>query len=207
MKNVSIIGIAGGSCSGKTRLLKRLSTRLGPSLCTVMLQDDYYFSKPQAQKDNLQFNFDHPDAIDFERLGSDLLALKRGESVSSPRYDFVRHIRMQDEVKHVEPRPIVLVDGILILCSAHIRDAIDHAVFIRCDTQTRLQRRISRDVAERGRERSNVIAQFETQVEPMHRAFVSPSAQYADRVFEQDAMHDDEALDVMHAQCKRLMAG
>lgn len=205
MHTVSIIGIAGGSCSGKTRLLRRLSERLGPALCTVVLQDDYYFSKPQAQADNLQFNFDHPDAIDFVLLGRDLAALKRGETIHSPRYDFARHVRIEGDVRAVAPKPIVLVDGILILSSAHSRATFDHSVFIRCDAETRLARRISRDVAERGRQRDNVIAQFETQVEPMHREFVAPSARHADSVFEQEALHEDIALDQLHAHCLRLI--
>lgn len=204
MDSVTIIGIAGGSCSGKTRLLRRLHGALGDTHSAIVLQDDYYHSRPEAQVDNLAFNFDHPDAIDFDYLARDLARLKRGEDIASPRYDFARHERLGDAVRHVPAKPVILVDGILILASETARAVIDYGVFIECDATTRLERRIARDVAERGRERGNVIAQFEQQVEPMHRRFVAPSAARADVVFEQDAMHGDHALEHMLAYCRAL---
>ncbi|MEO1596083.1 MAG: uridine kinase [Pseudomonadota bacterium] len=204
MDSVTIIGIAGGSCSGKTRLLRRLRDALGGATCSVMLQDDYYHSRPEAQADNLAFNFDHPDALDFDYLARDLARLKQGSDIESPRYDFARHERLGDQVRAVPARPVVLVDGILILASAVARHAIDHGVFIECDAETRLERRIARDVAERGRERDNVIAQFEQQVEPMHQRFVEPSARYANTVFDQDALNGDAALEQMVRFCRKL---
>ncbi len=204
METVTIIGIAGGSCSGKTRLLQRLHGALGDAHSAIVLQDDYYHSRPEAQANNLAFNFDHPDAIDFDFLARDLARLKQGEDIASPRYDFARHERMADAVRHVPARPVILVDGILILASDAARAAIDYGVFIHCDAGTRLERRIARDVAERGRERENVIAQFEQQVEPMHRQFVAPSAGRADVVFEQEALHGDHALERMLSYCRAL---
>lgn len=204
MDSVTIIGIAGGSCSGKTRLLRRLHRALGARNCAVVLQDDYYHSRPEAQTDNLAFNFDHPDALDFDYLARDLARLKQGGDIASPRYDFARHERLADEVHEVPARPVILVDGILILASAAAREVIDYGVFIECDAETRLARRIARDVAERGRERDNVIAQFEQQVEPMHQRFVEPSARYADTVFHQDALNGDAAIDEMVAYCRAL---
>ena len=207
MSGAHIIGIAGGSCSGKTRLQRRLAERLGVEHAAVMLQDDYYFSRPEAQADNLRFNFDHPDAIDFERLAADLSALRAGHSVRSPHYDFALHERLPDAGKTIPARAIVLVDGILILTSPLVRDVLDYSVFIRCDAGTRLERRILRDVAERGRERGNVIAQFEQQVEPMHQEFVSPSADFADRVFGQDEVANDSALEHLYQHCRMVLAG
>lgn len=204
MSAVTIIGIAGGSCSGKTRLLRRLHAALGALQCAVVLQDDYYISRPEAQADNLAYNFDHPDALDFDYLASDLRRLKSGLDIESPRYDFARHVRLADEVRPVASRPVVLVDGILILASEAARAAIDYGVYIRCDAETRLARRIARDVAERGRERGNVIAQFEQQVEPMHRRFVEPSAVHADAVFDQPALNGDEALAALLNYCRTL---
>ena len=141
MATVTIIGIAGGSCSGKTRLLRRLHGALGDAQCAVVLQDDYYRSRPEAQADNLAFNFDHPDAIDFDHLATDLARLKSGADIASPRYDFARHVRLDDTVRQVPARPVILVDGILILASPVARAAIDYGVFIRCDADTRLERR------------------------------------------------------------------
>ncbi|MFK8051386.1 MAG: uridine kinase [Woeseiaceae bacterium] len=201
MKQVMIIGIAGGSCSGKTRLLRRLAERLGPENCSVILQDDYYFSKPAAAADNLRFNFDHPDALDFDLLARDLAMLKQGETIHSPQYDFAKHVRIDGKTRRIEPRPVVLVDGILILDSEPVRQMLDHSVFIRCDAETRLQRRIKRDVKERGREPDNVVAQFEQQVQPMHMEFVSPSAEHADAVYEQPSLNGNEALDELSDFC------
>lgn len=206
MNNVTIIGIAGGSCSGKTRLLKRLAKRLGEDNCAVLLQDDYYFSKPAAAKDNLKFNFDHPDALDFDLLAQDLAAIKQGETIECPQYDFARHVRIDGKFRRIQPRPVVLVDGILILDSEPVREVLDHSVFIRCDADTRLERRILRDVEERGREPDNVVAQFEQQVQPMHLAFVRPSAVHADRVYEQSLLNGNDALDELTAYCRQNAA-
>ncbi|MEO0364134.1 MAG: uridine kinase [Pseudomonadota bacterium] len=193
MTNVYLIGIAGGSCSGKTRLLRHVLTELGEDRCSVVLQDNYYFSQPDAQEDNLQFNFDHPNSIDFDLLASDLSRVRAGESIRSPHYDFSRHERIEGMGHDVLPRPIVLVDGILLLTSPAVREILDLKVYIRCDASERLTRRIRRDVAERGRTRDNVIAQFQQQVEPMHQQFVSPSATYADVCFAESEVNDGSA--------------
>ncbi len=158
---------------------------LGDDVSSVVLQDNYYYDRPEAQADNLRFNFDHPDAIDFGLLGRDLKALKNGRAIASPRYDFARHIRIPGEHSVVEPRPLVLVDGILILASPQLRAVFDAAVFVSCPAATRLARRLRRDVAERGREPANVRAQFRRQVEPMHRRFVEPSSVHATRIIGQ----------------------
>ncbi|MEL7311913.1 MAG: uridine kinase [Pseudomonadota bacterium] len=194
MANVYLIGIAGGSCSGKTRLLHHLMRELGEERCSVILQDNYYFSQPEAQRDNLKFNFDHPDSIDFELLANDLAGLKRGDPIRSPHYDFARHERIEGMGHDVLPRPIVLLDGILLLTSEPVRECLDLGVYIHCQSEERLTRRVRRDVAERGRSRENVIAQFRQQVEPMHRAFVAPSAHHADIRFTESEVNDGSAL-------------
>ena len=204
MSKVSVIGIAGGSCSGKTRLLRKLAALLGPQNAAVMLQDDYYFSKPDAQKDNLKFNFDHPEAIDFDLLCGDLTALKQGRSIESPHYDFAQHVRVPGRYKPVQPRPVVLVDGILILTHRPLLSVFDYALYISCDAETRLQRRIARDVAQRGRERKNVIAQFQTQVQPMHDEFVEPSRLHADEIIEQGALMGDATAERLHLQLLKM---
>ena len=203
MNTVTTIGIAGGSCSGKTRLLKRLAKRLGEHNCAVVLQDDYYFSKPDAARDNLKFNFDHPDALEFDLLAADLAKIRRGAAIDCPQYDFALHVRKEGIYRHIEPRPVVLVDGILILDSEAVRAELDHSVYIRCEAQTRLDRRVDRDVRERGRTADNVIAQFDQQVQPMHQRFVAPSATHANRVYLQDEVKNDVALDELIAYCQR----
>ncbi|MEN7342918.1 MAG: uridine kinase [Pseudomonadota bacterium] len=206
MDKVMTIGIAGGSCSGKTRLLKRLAQRLGEHNCAVVLQDDYYFSKPDAARDNLKFNFDHPDALEFELLAADLARIKAGYPIDCPQYDFALHVRKDGIFRHIAPRPVVLVDGILILDSESVRAELDHSVYIRCEAQTRLDRRVDRDVRERGRTADNVIAQFDQQVQPMHERFVAPSAEFAARVYSQDEVKTDVALDELVAYCQRNAA-
>ena len=203
MAGVHIIGIAGGSCSGKTRLLQQLMEALGPARCALVLQDNYYYSRPEAQRDNLKFNFDHPDAIDFDYLASDLESLKRGQEIVCPYYDFARHERIEGKGVTVAPRPIVLLDGILILTAERIRQIIDFSAYIACAAEERLRRRITRDVAERGRTEDNVIAQFEQQVQPMHREFVQPSSAHATLRVEQSMIEDGSALRTMadHAHC------
>ncbi|MEO0576541.1 MAG: uridine kinase [Pseudomonadota bacterium] len=204
MKHSMIIGVSGGSCSGKTRLGNALARTLGADTCAVMLQDDYYHSQPDAQRDNLKFNFDHPQAIDFELLAQDLAKLKRGEIVHSPHYDFASHTRIAGREKPIAPKPIVLLDGILILTDPGVREVIDYAVYIRCPRDQRLARRLRRDVAERGRAPDNVVAQFDSQVEPMHQRFVAPSAVHADAVFDQAAIDADSALSEILARCTDL---
>ncbi|MEL7298166.1 MAG: uridine kinase [Pseudomonadota bacterium] len=206
MDTVTIIGIAGGSCSGKTRLLKRLAERLGAHNCAVVLQDDYYFSKPAAAKDNLKFNFDHPDALEFELLARDLGRIKQGKTIHSPQYDFALHVRKPDTFREIEPRPVVLVDGILILDSDAVLQQLDHSVYIQCDAGTRLDRRIERDVRERGRTEENVIAQFNQQVQPMHVEFVRPSSANASLVYDQQAVVTDVALNELVDYCQRHAA-
>lgn len=201
MEHSLIIGVSGGSCSGKTRLGNALADTLGGAGCAVMLQDDYYHSQPDAQQDNLKFNFDHPDAIDFELLARDLASLKQGEVIHSPHYDFASHTRVAGREKMIAPQPVVLLDGILILTDPGVRAVLDYAVYIRCPRDQRLARRLRRDVAERGRSPDNVVAQFDSQVEPMHQQFVAPSAVHADAVFDQNAINDGKALSIILARC------
>ena len=205
MQHSIIIGVSGGSCSGKTRLGQSLVSHLGESTCAQVLQDDYYHSQPAAQHDNLQFNFDHPDAIDFELLADDLATLKAGGAVQSPHYDFASHTRIDGREKTIQPRPVVLLDGILILTHPRVRDVLDYAVYFRCPREQRLARRLRRDVAERGREPDNVVAQFDSQVEPMHQQFVAPSAVHGDAVFDQDAINSGHALATLVAQCQPVL--
>lgn len=195
-----IVGIAGGSCSGKTSLVSKLKQSLGPDSCSVLLQDNYYFDKPQAQDKEFDFNFDHPDALDFERMSRDLESLGKGRDIQSPSYDFALHVRSPGLSVTVHARPVVLVDGILILTQASIREHLALSLFVRCDEAERLERRVLRDTKERGRQKKNVIAQFERQVRPMHERFVEPSAELADIVLAQDELSRE-----LNGQSQRIL--
>lgn len=175
-----LIGVAGGSGSGKTTLARILSELLGESVCAVLSQDHYYHDQSaRFSGDGENVNFDHPSAIDFELLSAHLQSLKRGLAVEVPRYDFVTHTRSQ-KTETFPSRPIVLLDGTLILSQENIRTHLDISIFVETPEEIRFQRRFDRDVKERGREPDGIIKQFKRQVKPMHDEFVEPSKSFAE---------------------------
>lgn len=173
------VGIAGGSCSGKSTLTAFLHQTLGERQSVILPQDDYFFGLGEAPVGKGGPNFDHPDAVDFDQLYSQLAALKQGQVIDRPLYDFVTHLP-KPEMLRTEPRPIILVDGILVLHHRPLRDLLDLKIFVECDRETRLNRRLSRDVRERGRTAKSVQQVFRDQVGPMHDRFVEPSKAEAD---------------------------
>lgn len=183
MKNAPfILGVAGGSCSGKTTFANRLVEELGPSKCLLVYQDDFY--KDQSDKfdfDGGSINFDHPDSIDFILLAEKLSQLKNKEDCFLPQYDFATHKR-SPEGKAVSFRPLIIVDGILVLHDPRVRSLFDHSLYFEETCDIRFDRRLKRDVAERGRTPEGVKRQFDKQVEPMHQQFVRPSRTHASMI-------------------------
>ena len=177
------VGISGGSCSGKSTLTRRIFAKLGPEQCVILPQDDYFFGLGDAPQGKGGPNFDHPDAVDFDQLCNQLAQLKRGQTIDRPLYDFPTDVP-KSETARTEPRPVILIDGILILQHQPLRDLFDLSIFVECDTETRLARRLERDVRERGRTTRSVQEQFANQVGPMHDLHVEPSKTYADIVVE-----------------------
>ncbi|WP_417592280.1 uridine kinase [Parasphingorhabdus sp.] len=175
------IGISGGSCSGKSTLIRKIFDKLGPDQCVVMPQDDYFFGLGDAPEGKGGPNFDHPDAVDFDQLCKHLAELKNGQTIDRPLYDFPTHMP-KTETERTEPRPLILIDGILILQHQPLRDLLDFSIFVECDSETRFARRLDRDVHERGRTAQSVHDQFANQVGPMHDLYVEPSKIYADVV-------------------------
>lgn len=175
------IGICGGSCSGKTTLAAHVFETLGPDRCVILPQDDYFFGYGDAPEGKGGPNFDHPDAVDFDKLTMQLEQLRRGEAIDRPLYDFPTHMPKRETCR-TEPRPIILVDGILILQHAPLRAQFDLSVFVECEEQVRLNRRAERDVKERGRTADSVYRIFAEQVAPMHDKYVEPSKAHADIV-------------------------
>lgn len=175
-----VVGIAGGSGSGKSTIAAALGTALGPAKVVVVEQDAYYrdLSKKPFQE-RVTINFDHPDALELELLRDHVDALVRGECVDKPRYDFERHVRLE-EVDRLEPRPVVLIEGILVLADAALRKRMDLRIFVDTDADIRVIRRIRRDLEHRGRTFSQVREQYYATVRPMHLAFVEPSKRHAD---------------------------
>ncbi len=181
-----LLGISGGSGSGKTYLASAIKDALGEELCDILFQDNFYLDQSHRfDFDGGAVNFDHPNALDFDRLAQCMAELKSGRRVSVPIYDFVTHKRAVQTLI-VEPRPLIIVDGILIFHSEPVRDLFDERVFCHTDESVRYARRLARDVNERGRSAEGVKTQFLTQVKPMHDIFVEPTRQHAHWIWDEN---------------------
>lgn len=202
-KNHSIIvGVAGGSGSGKTYFAKDLMTKLGPSLAEIVYQDNFYIDQSHRfDGDGGSVNFDHPDSIDFSLLAQCLGQLKNGQDTDIPVYDFKTHTRLNEKLK-IQAKPIIVVDGILIFYPPEVRQVFDYLVFFDTSEDLRFERRLQRDVKERGRTPEGVKAQFQKQVKPMHDLFVEPSKHHAHIVVSDNCNYDDILLNC----CKSLQA-
>jgi uridine kinase len=177
-----ILAIAGGSGSGKTFLAEAIHKSLGEDTSSILSQDNYYFDQSaKFDHDGGSVNFDHPEAIDFLLLAAHLNTLKKGENINVPFYDFATHSRSESQVVQ-EPKKIIIVDGILILTEPKLREEFDEIIFVSTPEETRYERRLKRDVTERGRTPDGVKAQFDAQVKPMHDEFVEPSQCHAHRI-------------------------
>jgi len=175
-----IIGIAGGSGSGKTTVAQRIAAGLAPARVAVIDMDAYYRHRPDLTfEERKRLNWDHPDALDLDLFVAHLDALARCEAVDKPAYDYVTHLR-RAEVVAVPPVDVAIVDGILLFTDERVRSRCDVKVFVDVDADERLMRRLSRDVEERGRPLDEIIAQYRSTVRPMHLQFVEPTKRYAD---------------------------
>jgi uridine kinase len=189
---MTIIGIAGGSGSGKTTFALLLQDLLGKGHCAILHQDAYYHDQSHAfDRDGGNVNFDHPDAIDFELMTSHLQELKAGRPIAVPVYDYETHRRLS-RTTPLAASPLIVVEGMLILSQRSIRELLNVKVFIAAPEQVRLARRLSRDARERGRDPAGIEQQFLSHVKPMHDRFVEPSRQYADAVYSGEETMDDQ---------------
>lgn len=180
----SLIGIAGGTASGKTTIAGGLVQHLGPRRCLRITHDRYYLEPPDHRPATLAaWNFDHPDSLDTQLLTEHLALLRAGQEVDLPVYDFSAHARQQ-RTDRVGPRPFIVVEGILLLVDPGLRSLLDHTVFVHTPEDIRLRRRIDRDVQERGRDEAGVRAQYARTVQPMHEAWVVPSRAHATTVLD-----------------------
>ena len=202
MEGAKIIGIAGGSGSGKTTIVRKISELVKDFV--FVPQDNYYRSAEYVDNENITaFNFDHPDALDTPLLVAHLRERKAGRAVEVPVYDFVHHRRTGETVR-VEPRPVVLVEGILLLAEPAIRSLLELKIFVDTDADVRLVRRLRRDMAERGRSVGDVLRQYEATVRPMHLEFVEPSKRYADVIIPEGGLNT-VALDMVTARIESLL--
>lgn len=175
-----IIGICGGTGSGKTTIARKIVESVGANNVVLVEQDSYYRNLSDMPLDERhQANFDHPDSIDSDMLVNHLIRLKQGLAVEMPLYDFVTHTR-SDKIEVIEPRPVVIVEGILIFAEPRVLDLLDVRVFVDTPDDIRLMRRLKRDITERGRTFERTLEQYERTIRPMHFEFVEPSKRFAD---------------------------
>ena len=179
MKKILVLGIAGGTGSGKTTITRRLVQRFGSDISTVFYDSYYRANHDIPFEERTKINYDHPNAFDTDIMIDHIKALAEGKPIERPVYDFTIHNRV-DETVTVYPAKVIVVEGILIFENAELRDLCDIKVFIDTDADVRIIRRILRDVQERGRMLDNIVDQYLTTVKPMHEMFVEPSKKYAD---------------------------
>ncbi|NPV84401.1 MAG: uridine kinase [Anaerolineae bacterium] len=203
-KQPIVIGIAGGSGSGKTTVANAVLKRVGAQRIAFLQHDAYYrdlSDLPPAQR--AQVNFDHPDSLETELLIEHIHKLKSWQAVNLPVYDFTTHSRTQRMI-HIEPQRVILVEGILIFAERALRELFNVKIFVDTDSDLRFIRRLQRDLAERGRTTETVIHQYLSTVRPMHLEFVEPSKRYADVIIPEGGMNE-VALDMVIARIEALL--
>ncbi len=193
-----IIGIAGGTGSGKTTVVHQIMNQLPLTEVGVLSQDHYYRETHHlSYEERAKINFDHPRAIDFELLTQHLRQLKAGNAIEQPVYSFVTHNRTDDTI-HTHPRKVMIVEGILILSDPVLRELFDIKVFVHADPDERLIRRLKRDIAERGRDMEEVLSRYQSTLKPMHEQFIEPTKAFADIIIPNDK-YNTVAIDVVRA--------
>ena len=199
----TIIGIAGGTGSGKSTFTNRLKAYFGDRI-TVMYHDNYYRPHDDLPFEERQkINYDHPDSLETDLLIKHLKALREGKAIDCPTYDFAHHTRAK-EIVRVEPSRVIIVEGILILQDARLRDLFDIKIFVEADADERILRRVVRDMQERGRDLDNIIEQYLATVKPMHYLYVEPTKNVADIVLNSGL--NDVAFDIMKTKISALLA-
>lgn len=191
-----IIGIAGGTGSGKTTVVNQIMNELPADEVCVISQDSYYKATDELTYDErVKINFDHPRAIDFDLLIQHISELKEGKIIEQPIYSFVTHNRTKDTIK-THPRKVVVVEGILIFNSEELRNLFDIKVFVHADADERLIRRVRRDINERGRDIDEVLNRYQDTLKPMHQQFIEPTKNFADIIIPNDR-YNTVAIDIV----------
>ena len=203
MKTV-MIGVAGGTGSGKSTFTNRLKEEFGDRI-TVIYHDNYYRRRDDLTlEERIKLNYDHPDAFETELLAEHLGALKRGEQVQCPVYDFTVYNR-SDRTVTVKPSEVVIVEGILVLSDSRLRDMLDIKIYVEADADERILRRVIRDVKERGRDVEGIARQYLSTVKPMHYVYVEPTKSLADIVI--NSGKNDVAFDIIKVKIQALLNG
>tara|TARA_R110002073_G_scaffold40547_1_gene114888 strand:- start:92507 stop:93112 length:606 start_codon:yes stop_codon:yes gene_type:complete len=191
-----IIGIAGGTGSGKTTVVNQIINELPDEEVTVISQDSYYKATDDLSYDQrTKINFDHPRAIDFKLLVKHLGELRQGKIIDQPVYSFAAHNRTKDIIK-THPSKVIIVEGILIFSKRKVRDLLDIKVFVHADSDERLIRRLRRDIQDRGRDMDEVLQRYQETLKPMHEQFIEPMKEYADIIIPNNK-HNTVAIDIV----------
>lgn len=199
-----VLGISGGTGSGKTTIAQEIARCLGPDNSVIIHQDSYYLDRSLLPSDERnRINFDHPSAFDWELLKVHLGELRSGRAIEKPIYSFHTHSRMPETMR-VEPKPVLVVEGILVLEDPELRRMMDIKVYVDADADVRFIRRLERDIRERGRSLESVVDQYMSTVRPMHLQFVEPSKRYADIIIPEGG-HNRVALDMIIARIRAML--
>ena len=206
MEDILVIGIAGGSGSGKTTLMKNLVEKFGDAV-TVLSHDNYYKRHDElTYEQRCLINYDEPDAFETELMAAHLDSLRHGQAIDCPVYDYTVHNRSNETVR-IEPKPVIIVEGILIFADEALRELMDIRIFVDTDSDVRLCRRIKRDVNKRGRTLESVLLQYQQTVKPMHEKYVEPSKKFANLVVPEGGKNY-VALDmIVDRICRHLNGG
>ncbi len=205
MNKSVIIAVAGGSASGKTTVVDKITESFDQQDVTVIKHDDYYKDQSDlSMEERYKVNYDHPFSLDNDLMYQDILQLIKGETITKPTYDFEAHTR-SDKTEQIRPTKIIILEGILIMEDERIRDLCDIKLFVEADDDLRFIRRLQRDMEERGRSLDSVISQYLNTVKPMHFAFVKPTKRYADVIIPNDKDHD-VAVDLIITKIKSIIS-
>lgn len=197
-----IIGIAGGTGSGKTTVVNKIVSSISENSVAVLAQDAYYKdNKELSFESRKKINYDHPNSIDFELLLEQLKDLKNGKEINQPIYSYVSHGREED-YKVIHPKDVLIVEGILVFTNKELRDLCDLKIFVHTDADERLVRRIRRDIQERGRDIDEVLNRYEKTLKPMHEQFIEPTMKYADIIIPVGG-ENHRAIDVIASMIKQ----
>lgn len=204
MEKVTIIGIAGGTGSGKTTVVKKLVDSLPPGHVAVVPLDSYYNDTTgMTEEDRRAINFDHPDAFDWKLLIKQINELRQGLPIEQPTYSYLLSNRLQETI-HVDPRPVIIIEGIMVLINKKLRDMMDLKVFVDCDSDERLIRNIQRDTIDRGRTVSMVVDRYLKVLKPMHEQFIEPTKRFADIIIPQGG-ENIKGIDILCKYVERLV--
>lgn len=206
MKKSILIGVAGGTGSGKTSMARNIVKDFDPKEVVIIEQDSYYHDLSHIPLEiRGHHNFDHPDAYDFQQLKSDMRRLLAGEEVNIPIYDYKTHTRKKDEFQHVGGHKIIVLEGIMVLYDSELRDLMDIKIYIETAADIRFIRRLKRDIYQRGRTVDSVIQQYLETVRPMHEQFIEPTKKYADIIIPEGG-HNTVAIDLFKTKVRSLLA-